>query len=348
LKWHSRDFANGDKTVIELFGDNDRDRSGAEYWDWLESNPAGRPIIRVVEYEDKIIGHLVGMPIQMKLGSEFLGSLIMDGGVHPDYRRRGIMRELLRDLLSQAASRGLALDWGVTEVGKPMQILGMQLGSTAVRAGRMKNYYLILNLGNILRKRNDMSFSSKMGAILMRMAGRARRLEPIRNVLIERISEFNTSFDELWEERSHDYDSLLIKRSRAYLDWRYSLHPEHKYLIWGALEAGHLVGYAISRHDHNERSNIGFIVDIFGRRDVLSMLISHVVTYFEKHDVDFVKCELSNRHPYARDLKRIGLVEWSSNMGLQFIIPSPLIGVKQEWLVRKGNCMMSWGDGMII
>jgi len=266
------------------------ERYTLQYWNWLyRENPARCSLIRVAESEHKIIAHVAGIPLMMKTDKEFAGYLGIQGATHPDYRGRGIMKALGNELVQEAEMRGLGLGLGIARVGRQMERVGMHILGSRVRATRMKDFFLVLNLERMFR-RTDADVKSKAGALFLRLTHKLRKVEPPGQIEIKQMSGFDQSFDKLWSTASSSLSLFAIKRSADYLRWRYALHPESEYLTWVAKENDALLGYVVAKHERSKDSHTGLIADIFGlvqRRDALEALVSNVASYLNKR---MLKC----------------------------------------------------------
>lgn len=349
LEWATRGYRNGDeRQVLDLLGSIWPPSHSSKYWSWLHrENPGGHSIIRIVDCEHEIVAYAAGVPVVMKMGEEYVGLLGMHVVTRPDHRGKGMARRLVGEVIAGAAARGLAVDYGVADA-QAMRRAGMPASPTRTR--RMKDFLLVLNLRRILN-RKDLGLIPKLGAVVLRAAHRTKMLQPPDGVRIEQISEFDESFDELWNGISSSLGKrVVIKRSRAYLRWRYSLHPEHKYLTWVAKESDVLLGFVIASHFHAEDSHRGVVADIFGfdhRRDAMVALVSSVVRYFKSQDAELLRCQLSDGHPCTRVLVDAGFVVLPSRHWLSLGVISPAVGVDQAWLLRRENHMITWGDLMV-
>jgi hypothetical protein len=278
----------------------------------------------------------------MKIAEECVGLLGMHAVVHPDHRRKGMARRLAGEFVAEGAARGLAVVYGLAEDHMRAGVSGVP---TPKR--RMKDLLLVLNLRRML-SRKGLALLPKLGAVLLRTAHGAKMLPPPEGVRIEQISEFDESFDDLWIAVSSSLGKkLLVKRSRAYLTWRYSRCPESEYLTWVAREDDALLGYVVARHDRTEDSHRGLIADIFGfdhRRDAMGALVSSVVQYLGEQGVELVRSHLSDGHPFTGVLEDVGFVARPSKQWLSLHVLSPAAGVDQAWLLRKENHMIAWGD----
>ena len=77
-------------------------------WQYYD-NPAGPPVGCNIDDGDCLIGHLMGIPLQVVLkGRPTTVTLIMNVATHPDYRGRGLFLELVNRVVAMSAERGHA------------------------------------------------------------------------------------------------------------------------------------------------------------------------------------------------------------------------------------------------
>jgi predicted N-acetyltransferase YhbS len=82
-------------------------------WQYYD-NPAGAPLGCNIDDGERLIGHLMGIPLKVRLqGEETTVTLIMNVATHPDYRGRGLFLELVRRVVAMSAERGHAAVVGV-------------------------------------------------------------------------------------------------------------------------------------------------------------------------------------------------------------------------------------------
>jgi len=77
-------------------------------WQYYD-NPAGPPVGCNIDDGDRLIGHLMGIPLKVTLkGQPTTVTLIMNVATHPDYRGRGLFLELVNRVVAMSAERGHA------------------------------------------------------------------------------------------------------------------------------------------------------------------------------------------------------------------------------------------------
>lgn len=349
MSWVTRGYEKGDEErILDLLTAVWGERHTVEYWNWLyRENPDHYSIMRIAEWEDKPVAFVAVLPVTMKTSKEFTGYLGLHAATHPDHRGKGMMNALVKELFAEAAARGLAVGYYVTELGSPIEKVGMRAQGAQMLAGPMRDFFLILNLQATL-KRSDLGPVSKLGAVVLRMTHRARKFRFSNGVTVEQVAGFDGSFDELWNEVALSLGkALVIKRSANYLTWRYSLDPENKYITWVAKHDDKLLGYLVARHDHAEDSHRALIADIFGfsqRKDALRALVSNVVQYFREQNAELVRCQLSDGHPFTGILEDVGFASRPAGRSLGLTVLLPTAGVDQASLLRRENHMVTWGD----
>ncbi len=96
-------------------------------WQYYD-NPAGPPLGCNIDDGGRLVGHLMGIPLKVRLqGEPTVVTLIMNVATHPDYRGRGLFLELVRRVAAMSAARGHAAVVGVAN-GQTIHAYETKLG----------------------------------------------------------------------------------------------------------------------------------------------------------------------------------------------------------------------------
>ena len=230
------------------------------YWKFTETNPAGHSFIWVAEHNDRLIGHFAAVPFKLKIFDEVVTASHTIGAlVDKKYRNKGLLKFVGENLMQDLVKNNIPFTWGF-----PNKL-----------AHRFENVVLKYNdLVNF-----DLWKLEKSGI---------KKSSPNPN--IRRVTEFDDSFDQLWEHCSPDYD-IAVVRDQVYLNWRYLQRPDWDYYPFALYENDVLKGYAVLKLYREEEILRGHIIDIFARRDdeqTLSQLIDESFNFFIEKAVDEV------------------------------------------------------------
>ena len=166
---------------------------------------------------------------------------------------------------------------------------------------------------------------------------------------IERITRFNDEFDELWRRFSDQNRVITIKRSSAYLNWRFAQKPDQEYEIYVARHQGELVGYlictAVKREDDfNVDLKIGVTSDFLfldSHRAALAPLIYRAANYWLANECDCVINWVHRDSLYAPEmigqLKKIGLVPMFGRYSIPISVRALRDDVSKEDITKEKN-----------
>lgn len=135
----------------------------------------------------------------------------------------------------------------------------------------------------------------------------AARLQRRRDWSIELADDFDERFDALWS--SFPKTGLILgDRSRAALRWRYHDHPNRRFRVARFLHAGEMRGYVVfeTTQDGSDLSVQDMLV--VGQRDLPCVLAVFLSWCLAQHWLGTVRVALSQGHPYAAGLWRLGFV----------------------------------------
>ena len=223
-----RPFASGDEAQLmrsfsEAFGAVDpgfEPWSAARWrWQFLE-NPAGTRLMAAFDAEGRALAQYAGVPQRARLDGErvyftqSVGSFCLPEarglGHHSLFVRTGF--EYAKEYVSPG---GDAWTWGYPVL-------------PARRIGERSLGYE--------RVRQQMMLLAEPSAINA----------PVSSAEVTETGEFTEEVDGLFERLAPRHPAVCERESR-WLDWRYRRHPEHRYRIAMAHQAGALKGYAVAR-----------------------------------------------------------------------------------------------------
>lgn len=229
-------------SFLRLAYPDDPRRSEAAFWQWqfIENPYVARDNIPlwVVKSDDQIVGQVAAIPVLFKLGNEERQALwIVDYVVLPEYRSGGIGIRLLQTSESWCP---VSLTLGYNEnAAMVMSRLKWKL------LGRIHRYQILLFPGHAIQKISHFAPARHLANLLYRpLRPAAKKLPPAAAGAVRQLTQFDSSFDELWREASVQWPCAIVRSSR-FLDWQFKKQPGKKYDILGYFEAERLLGYVV-------------------------------------------------------------------------------------------------------
>ncbi len=218
------------------YPDNPR-QSDEQFWNWHfpESpycDPDNLPIW-LAKVDDRLAGQLASVPVEFNVAGETVPAIwILDLIVDPDYRRKGIAKNL--------ALAALAFCPNVLGVNTSKQ------HSTELLAGlgwkiftKVARYQKILFPGNAVR---ELARIDSLRSIANMIGAPLRRGSKDGDLTI--VDAFDSSFDDLWK-RARGQWPCSVSRSSKILDWQFRRQPGKEFDILTYNLDGELRGYAV-------------------------------------------------------------------------------------------------------
>ncbi|MBW2529361.1 MAG: GNAT family N-acetyltransferase [Deltaproteobacteria bacterium] len=232
-----------------------------EYYDWqYRRNPAGPAVIRLAVDErdsDKLAGIYVVIPIDLVCRGETVSAaLSLNTLTDANYRRQRIFTELAQETYDLCAERGLH---AVVGYPNPNSYPGFvkRLGFRDI--GDIPLLLRALSPSRILEKKLPVA---GLRRALGRVTSYGDRLFQVRSrsdAGVETLDEFDSGFDEFGDHLAGRFP-LLVKRSAAFLNWRYLDHP-FDYRVLVVRDAGLVSGFIAYRCVPFADMQCGMILD---------------------------------------------------------------------------------------
>jgi hypothetical protein len=351
-----RDFASLGRLHQKVFGTTRKD----EFWRWKYlQNPAGEQLMAVCELEGKIIGQVGTIPFKMKVGKEeIIGAQCQDILIDKNYRKGGIFFKLEKLARSFFIPRHICFSYGFA-IELTRRISTKFLGYKDI--GRIEKLVKPLKISPYLHKIPFLK--GKLGSVLdtffkARLFG-IKRIKLPSGWRLEQIKKFDKRFDDFWVRVKDDYPPVMVVRDSAYLNWRYSLHPEVKYTSFAVVdEHDNILGFIVLEVKEKIRGfasleaelrdvKRGEIVDILvasqNRDKIYNILLACALRYFEEADVDVVSCwAVEGNHLYAF-LQKKGFIKRSTPHSLIVreeipnCVSKDLIFTYSNWYITRGD-----------
>jgi GNAT superfamily N-acetyltransferase len=252
-------------------------------WRWqFDQNPFRGdrdPSVWIAIDRHRIVGQVANTPVPLKVGSSLVNGVNQcDLVVLPQYRVTGIGGALMAAALADVE---IALDLWVAPITK--RILG-HLGYTELPTIPWLQYQAPPSSPE--RRPTDQS-----------------HLEVLR------VDRFGAQADALWERVEPDF-GIAVKRSAAYLNWKFSSQPHMGYELFEVREGGTLRGIVVVRQSRPPEPSVVILGDlIVPRHDtaVLTALCEFVRTRYARPGRTIVAA--TSVTEYRRALKACGFVE---------------------------------------
>ena len=351
-RWSTRTYRDGDEEgIFELwkavYPEHSYDQQQwMRWWRWMyKANPSGMGVICLAEHDGKIVGQTGEIPMMMKIGSEsVLVGLGIDAMTHPEYRRKGILIELVKARRAESEKRGIRATYSFPN---RLSYAAMMTRGLTFDIATMQKVVRPLNWRNTMRTRTNNRLLLTVGRVAGGLLGtvffRAGKVPVLEGLTVARVSFFDERVNGLWRRISDQYQ-VMVLRSQEYLNWRYVAAPDRDYLIYVAERSGAVVGYLVLSRKQVDQAKMGIIVDVFAESEkVTRCLISEAVERCRQEKVDLLYSARIAGTSLARAYRRNGFLPVLFARGIRLIgrSNSPSIAGKmrdsKNWFLQMGD-----------
>lgn len=211
-------------------------------WKYLKNPRSSEIVVFVAEDEGKIIAATTRIPAKLRIDRRQIDAHFnMDTVVHPDFRRKGIMREIY-----EHTSRHMPVLFS-KGTNPNMYLLLKKLGYRDIEPNTyMVNY---LSIPKLLLQKFGIYTPQQQTA-----NGSAARSD------FKRVDRFGPEFDEFWDASRKGFYGVFERDSR-YMNWRYIDIPGRNYQAFYRIKDGRPVSLIVLRIKAGSSSIVELVWD---------------------------------------------------------------------------------------
>lgn len=296
-------------------------RFSVEWWNWkYRLNPAGfsgeEGDIWITENADeKIVGYWAVIPEKFKLDSQNITvAQAVDAATHPGYRRLGIYKALVNNVLSDVENRYKFI------FSFPRQIPYESHLRHGWKGFRISEFIKFINYDRPLKSFFQKDFVAWSGKVALKVYKFGKKIfsRPLaktstaNSVKIHKVNQFPDEMDDFWKQVRSEYE-ICLERTATFLNWRFSKHfGDYQIFIARSIQNKNITGYLVLKRTKilNIR-NVFDIVDLHALPNedrCLLNLIDSTITIAEDQGLDLVHCRIPPWHKYAAILSKRGFI----------------------------------------
>jgi GNAT superfamily N-acetyltransferase len=285
-------------------------------WKWrYRDSPSGPAWIQLAWHGDTLVGHRAQTPVTLRFRRRDF-CVGVAGGVmtHPLYRSQGIYAGITVVQLAWEAEAGVALSLGFPN-------------SLSHR---------------VMIDRNEFRDIYEIPVFRLSLPASSAPVEGGDHTASRQIVElaaFDERFDRLWERVRDDY-TLITRRDRRHLQWRYTDNPTAQYRILACEEGGELLGYAVCKRYEQELQ----LVDLLTVPDVQVgiQLVKQASQIALDDGATALSLWLNVSHPLHRRLEKLGFrngepITYVLGKLLRPELPEELVFNWRNWYMTMGD-----------
>lgn len=302
-------------------------RLARELWDWqYDRNPCHGEESPAFLFVDppRVLGLLGTIPVELNAGGETCAaSWGIDVVSHPEFRNAGVGGYLV---MAWDGATPVSLSLGVTDMA-----LEVFRASGRTFAGAIPVFKRVLSPRKVLgrRFRSRLVASLASGALTW-MDGRAARPRAFPSALVfERLEGalegHAAELQALWD-RVAGAHPFAVRRTPAYLAWRFREKPGGGFDLWAVRRDGALCGWVATRVLERDGLRAGYVADLLAEpdEDVLGFAIAGAVDALARDGADLVEC-LASKAEYQRALQRAGFWKRPSTTRFLYKVNDPAL-----------------------
>ena len=267
--------------------------------------------------------------------------VVVDGMVHPDYRRRGVITDLMSHGCRRWIERGVS--FGVVlpneQWGSRVRVFGWE----PLFPLRWRS--LMLRPAAAMARRTGVRSLARLTAVdALWRSFHGRGLQPERAVSLRPMTEAGPELDELWLGARSGVRASLV-RDRAWVVWRYFAPPAAEFHVLLAERNAEPVGYVAYRLIEDAGASWATLADVFADpRDpgLADSLLAHAVRHLTEIGVESVAGAAIPDTSFDRALDRAGFRISRGSFDVHVVryqagIPRDTLADPQLWTLALGD-----------
>ncbi len=292
-----------------------------ELWSWqYEQNPSHGEASPAFLFVDppEVLGLLGTIPVELWAGGAACsGSWGIDVVAHPEFRNAGIGGYLVT---AWDGATPVSLSLGVTDMA-----LEVFQSSDRVFAGVIPVFKRVLAPQKVLERRFRSRLLADLAGLLV--SWRTRRAVHAssfsKSLAFAPLDRFGPEIDRLWERAREAYP-FAVRRSSAYLSWRFDERPDGCYGLYSVTREGALVGYVVTHLIERDGLRTGYVADVFclDEPELVEFALAKAVEALGAEGADLVEC-LASHADYQRALLRTGFFKRPSTTRFLYKVNEP-------------------------
>jgi hypothetical protein len=301
-------------------------------WEWqflrVPTNDDDAPPLWILVRGGEILGQVGAIPVHLSLAGHVQpAAWASDLMINPEYWNRGGFPLLMREF-ARGYPIGLVLGMNMKAYGLFRRSKGWRdLGVIP----RLERYCSVRGLASL---RTLVALGRQSGTVLRGLVAGGQR----SNVRVDAVAHFDDRASALWDRTIGD--RIGVRRSAAWLNWKYAGQPLLTHERLQIESEGTLVGCAVLRVEDVGGERHGYLVECFGETAALVDVARAAVERLRARRVDRITCDVLDPAT-ERALRRLGFVYRRSGMKFMLHTREAALGAvvneRRRWYITRGD-----------
>jgi GNAT superfamily N-acetyltransferase len=295
-----------------------------DHWRWKYlDNPYGSDIM-VADWDGKIVGVQHKQNLGIKIDEKIISSYADDEAVHPDYRRKGIFKNMLNYAEEHLKKKKIAFNFGISIHEATLKI-SLREGYTLFPFS-FSHMIQIFDVKTHFRMRPTKNnliaiYGFSLLKLLNRIKNIVKETKITSEITIKDVSEFDERFNTFWQNTKNGYN-FIIEKNWEYLNWRYCdprSNLKGRYFIKQAEQDGEILGFIVLEVREKDDYSEGYVMDLLAlpdRRDVVRRFVEEATMFFRESDINVVHYRVVKNHFYQALFNEQGFIATPSKIYL--------------------------------